>query len=261
MRKTSPLRSPRSTRRSPPPQTATPSPSPGKTCWRVRLPTLAGKYRFVLAKPKLDYNALQPGGAATDALRAAAATLPDIAAHPGARARHRLRRPRGRGVRDPVVQGAAVGLIGSFLLVIVWLFLATQTWRLVVPILATLVLGLVLTTGFAAIAVGTLNLISVAFAILFVGIAVDFAIQFSVRLRERRRAHPMMHEAIRETGRRAGAQILVASLATASGFLAFTPTDFVGVAQLGTHRRRRHDHRLRLHPDFPACDDRPLPSA
>ena len=133
-----------------------------------------------------------------------------------------------------VVQGAAVGLIGSFLLVIVWLFLATQTWRLVVPILATLVLGLVLTTGFAAIAVGTLNLISVAFAILFVGIAVDFAIQFSVRLRERRRAHPMMHEAIRETGRRAGAQILVASLATASGFLAFTPTDFVGVAQLGT---------------------------
>ena len=40
-----------------------------------------------------------------------------------------------------------------------------------------------LTTGFAALAVGTLNLISVAFAILFVGIAVDFAIQFCVRYR------------------------------------------------------------------------------
>ena len=197
------------------------------------LADLAGKYRFVLAKPKLDYNALQPGGAATDALRAAAASLPDVKAHNA-----RVRVTGSVALEDEefatVVQGAAVGLVSSFLLVIVWLFLATQTWRLVVPILSTLVLGLVLTTGFAALAVGTLNLISVAFAILFVGIAVDFAIQFSVRLRERRRAHPMMREAIRETGRRAGAQILVASLATASGFLAFTPTAFVGVAQLGT---------------------------
>ena len=33
--------------------------------------------------------------------------------------------------------------------------------------------------------------------------------------------------------RRAGAQILLASLATAAGFLAFTPSDFLGVVQLG----------------------------
>jgi hopanoid biosynthesis associated RND transporter like protein HpnN len=193
----------------------------------------AGKYRFVLARPKLDYSALQPGGGATQALRAAAAGLPYIATHEA-----RLRVTGSVALDDEefatVVQGATYGLIGSFLLVILWLFLATRSWRLVVPILATLLLGLTLTTGFAALAVGTLNLISVAFAILFVGIAVDFSIQFSVRLRERRRAHPMMLEAVRETGRRAGAQILVASLATASGFLAFTPTDFVGVAQLGT---------------------------
>ena len=102
-----------------------------------------------------------------------------------------------------------------------------------VPIMATLVLGLLLTTGFAALVIGTLNLISVAFAVLFVGIAVDFAIQFTVRLRERRFTYPDMTEALRETGRRSGAQILVAALATASGFLAFTPTNFVGVAQLG----------------------------
>jgi hopanoid biosynthesis associated RND transporter like protein HpnN len=193
----------------------------------------AGKYRFVLARPRLDYSALEPGGAATDVLRADAASLPFIRDHAA-----RLRVTGSVALDDEefatVVQGAAYGLIGSLILVILWLFLATRSWRLVVPILATLVLGLTLTTGFAALTVGTLNLISVAFAILFVGIAVDFSIQFSVRLRERRRAHPMMLEAIREVGRRAGAQILVASLATASGFLAFTPTAFVGVAQLGT---------------------------
>ena len=85
-----------------------------------------------------------------------------------------------------VAEGAVAGLIGSFVLIAIWLFLAVQSWRLIVPILLTLVLGLLLTTGFAALAVGTLNLISVAFAVLFVGIAVDFAIQFSVRFREMR---------------------------------------------------------------------------
>ena len=192
----------------------------------------AGKYRFVLAKPKLDYGALQPGGQATTALRAAAASLPyvkDGLAHV---------RVTGSVALDDeefstVAQGAAIGLGGSFLLVLVWLFAAVRRWRLLFSIALTLVTGLILTTGFAAITVGTLNLISIAFAILFVGIAVDFGIQFTVRFRERKHLHPDALEALSETGRQSGSQILVAALATASGFLAFTPTAFVGVAQLG----------------------------
>lgn len=95
---------------------------------------------------------------------------------------------------------------------------------------------LLLTTGFAAVAVGTLNLISVAFAILFVGIAVDFAIQFSVRLRGQQptqSGEAGLEEALFKTGEETGHQILVAALATAAGFLAFTPTAFLGVAELG----------------------------
>ena len=38
--------------------------------------------------------------------------------------------------------------------------------------------------------VGALNLISVAFAVLFVGIGVDFGIQFCVRYREERFKEP-----------------------------------------------------------------------
>ncbi|HLB97065.1 MAG TPA: MMPL family transporter, partial [Acetobacteraceae bacterium] len=77
------------------------------------------------------------------------------------------------------------------------------------------------------------NLVSVGFGILFVGIAVDFAIQFSVRYRARRFEHPDSAEALRQTASRTGTQILVAALATASGFLAFVPTAFVGVSELG----------------------------
>jgi hopanoid biosynthesis associated RND transporter like protein HpnN len=197
-----------------------------------KLSEQAGRFRFVILKPRLDYGALQPGGDASDAVRAAAGSIASVRD-----GEVRIRLTGDVVLNDEefatVAEGAAVGLVGSFLLVMLWLYLAVRSWRLMLPIMATLVLGLLLTTGFAAITIGTLNLISVAFAILFVGIAVDFAIQFSVRLRERRVHHPDMIDALRETGRRAGAQILVASLATAAGFLAFTPTKFIGVAQLG----------------------------
>ncbi len=43
---------------------------PGSACWAASLSDLAGKYRFVLVQPQQDYGALQPGGAATDAMRA-----------------------------------------------------------------------------------------------------------------------------------------------------------------------------------------------
>ncbi len=192
----------------------------------------AGRFRFVLARPVLDYTQLQPGGAATTALRAAAAQLPWVksgAAH--------VRLTGSVALADEefatVAQGAAIGTFGSAALVVVWLLLAVRSWRLILPIIATLALGLALTTAFAALAVGTLNLISVAFAILFVGIAVDFAIQFCVRYREMRHVHPDPARALDLVAGSAGLQIFVAALGTAAGFLAFVPTDFSGVAELG----------------------------
>jgi hopanoid biosynthesis associated RND transporter like protein HpnN len=118
-------------------------------------------------------------------------------------------------------------------LITVWLYLAVRTWRLIVPILMTLGLGLMLTVLFAAVAVGTLNLVSVGFGVMFVGIAVDFAIQFAVRYREYRHVARGPVRGLQLTGARAGPQILCAALATAAGFLAFVPTAFSGVAELG----------------------------
>ncbi len=210
----------------------TPQPLSWQTLLTGSLADKAGPYRFVLIQPVLDYNALEPGGAATAALRAVAARLEFVQAGQ-ARVRITGAVPLADEEFATVAQGAVAGLVGSFVLIAVWLFLAVQSWRLIVPILLTLVLGLLLTTGFAALAVGTLNLISVAFAVLFVGIAVDFAIQFSVRFREMRGRMPGVRFALDEAARRAGIQILVAAVATSAGFLAFVPTDFSGVAQLG----------------------------
>jgi hopanoid biosynthesis associated RND transporter like protein HpnN len=193
---------------------------------------LAGKYQFVLAKPRLDYHSLQPGGAATAAIRAAAAELPFVQS--GA-AHVRITGPVALADTQfaTVAEGTVTGLIGSVALIALWLALAVGSWRLILPILATLGLGLMLTLLFAATTIGTLNLVSVGFAVLFVGIAVDFSLQFTVRFREAKHDTRDGAEALRLTARRAGSAILVAALATAAGFLAFVPTAFSGVAELG----------------------------
>jgi hopanoid biosynthesis associated RND transporter like protein HpnN len=193
---------------------------------------LAGPDKIVLIQPRLDFHLVEPGGSATQDIHAIAASLPFVAA--GAAHVHLTGSvPLSDEEFGSAAHGAVTGLVVSFLLVIVWLFLALGSFRLILPVVTTLLLGLILTTGFAAAAVGTLNLISVAFAILFVGIAVDFSIQFAVRLRDVRLHEADMGAALQTTGRRVGIQILVASAATAAGFLAFVPTSFRGVAELG----------------------------
>jgi hopanoid biosynthesis associated RND transporter like protein HpnN len=196
------------------------------------LSKLAGPYKFVLVQPHQDYGSLEPGGVATQAMRDVIAGLPFVKSGDA-----HVRITGQVALADEefatVVQGAVMGLIGSLVLITLWLFLAVHSWRLIVPILMTLGLGLMLTVLFAALAVGTLNLVSVGFGVLFVGLAVDFAIQFSVRYREFRFETGDPAAAMIETARRVGVQILIAALATAAGFLAFVPTAFAGVAELG----------------------------
>lgn len=188
--------------------------------------------RFVLIHPVLNHNSLEPGGAATRALRHIIATLPEVQSG-AATVNYTGQIPLSDEQFASLTDGMFFGLVVSVALISLWLTLAVRSWRMIFPILGTLIAGLILTVGFAALAIGRLNLISVAFAILFVGLAVDFAIQFCVRLRDARfRIHkPAL--AILAAAREAGVQIALAAVATATGFLAFVPTNFIGVAELG----------------------------
>ena len=188
--------------------------------------------RFVLAQPVLDYSALSPGAAAQDAVRAAVREL-------GLTPEHGVRvRQTGQVALDDeefasVAQGAGVATAATLALVCLILFLALRSWRLIVAIIATLLIGLAVTGGFAALAVGTLNLISIGFAVLFVGIAVDFSIQFSVRFRDARFHAGELAEAMRRTAHRVGGALGLAAGTTALGFFSFLPTEFRGVSELG----------------------------
>src|SRR5262249_721423 len=81
--------------------------------------------------------------------------------------------------------------------------------------------------------VGSLNLISVAFAVLFVGLGVDFAIQFAVRYRDERYRVPAFGLALQGAAVKIGAPLTLAAAAVACGFLSFVPTAYAGVSELG----------------------------
>ncbi len=132
-----------------------------------------------------------------------------------------------------IKENAGINATVTIAIVLFILWMALRWWRIIFAVFVSLVVGLAVTAATGMLMVGTLNLISVYFAVLFVGLGVDFGIQFSVRYRSERYANNNLHEALLETGRRAGAPLTLAGLATAAGFLSFMPTDYKGVSELG----------------------------
>jgi hopanoid biosynthesis associated RND transporter like protein HpnN len=197
-----------------------------------RSPTSQELRRFVLVQPILDYQALEPGATARDAIHQAAA---HFGLTPDQGVTVRLTGPVALSDEEfaTVTQGAGGATIVSLALVCLILFMALRSWRIILAIVVTLLTGLVASAAFAFAAVGALNLISVAFAVLFIGIAVDFGIQFSVRYRDERYRADDLDKAILRTARGIGGPLFLASATTALGFYSFVPTDYSGVSELG----------------------------
>jgi hypothetical protein len=188
--------------------------------------------RFLNIETVLDYSALEPGLRATDAIRQAATDLD----FPGKyRARLRLTGPVPQGDEEfaTIKENAALNATVTIGVVLFILWMALRWWRIIFAVFLSLVVGLSITAAVGLFLVGTLNLISVYFAVLFVGLGVDFGIQFSVRYRAERHDVDDLYGALLQAGRRAGAPLTLAALATAAGFLSFLPTAYKGVSELG----------------------------
>ncbi len=132
-----------------------------------------------------------------------------------------------------VVKGATVAGLASLVLVSVIVFFGLPLLRLNVAALALLVLGFLINAGFATIAIGHLNMISVAFAVLFIGLGVDYAVHVILRFCEEVRAGHDLEEAVKLAADSAGPALALCTATTALAFLSFTPTAFAGMAQLG----------------------------
>jgi hopanoid biosynthesis associated RND transporter like protein HpnN len=188
--------------------------------------------RFVNIEPVLDFTDLQPGRKATAAIREAASRLGLTPEH-GVKVR--LTGPVALADEEfaTVADGAILNGFITLLLVSLVLWLALRKARLILAVFVNLVFGLLYTAAVGLWMVGALNLISIAFAVLFVGLGVDFGIQFCVRYRSERYASGDLDQALLTTARGIGGPLLLATASIAAGFFSFLPTAYRGLSELG----------------------------
>ncbi|HEC90698.1 MAG TPA: hypothetical protein ENI55_03425, partial [Alphaproteobacteria bacterium] len=188
--------------------------------------------RFLLIQPALDFSSLAPAADAMAKLRAAAAEMKLDPAH-GVRVRLTGSAALATEEFKSVEDGMGLAAVISLVLVLALLVVGLRSLRLVVATLTTLIMGLIWTAAFAVAAIGPFNLISVAFAVLFIGLSVDFGIHFGLRYMEERGDGAPNDEALKRAASGVGIALSLAALAAAIAFYAFWPTDYLGLAELG----------------------------
>src|SRR6056297_3465352 len=136
-----------------------------------------------------------------------------------------------------VIEGAGLTGILAFIAVSIVMLAGLRSVSLSLIALVNLALGLVITAGFAAVVIGRVNLISVSFVVLYIGLGVNYAVHYLLRYREIAQLEPAGRtSAIRSTisaGRFLLYPLTLSAVTTALGFFAFVPTAFSGIAELG----------------------------
>lgn len=187
--------------------------------------------RIVIAKPKRDFHSMMPAAAAVKKAREITAQLSANMANLkiGITGDVVLQHEELESIGD----GAVLSGIGSFILVFLILFRCFHSFKLLFATIITLLIGLSLTAGFAAIAIGHLNVISISFAALYIGLGVDFAIHVSLHYREGIAQKHSHFIAIKKALHSVGFSLFLCALTTSIAFFAFVPTDYKGVSELG----------------------------
>ena len=118
----------------------------------------------------------------------------------------------------------AVFIAMALMLRSLWLALAAEI---------ALGIGIGWSFGWATVAVGQLNLLSLVFLIALIGIGMDYLVQILTRYRLEARRYPRPEAVWVRVFKHVGAPINTACLGAAGAFLASTLTDFRGAANLG----------------------------
>ena len=187
---------------------------------------------FIEIQPALDFSKLQPGRAAEEAIQKAASQL-NLKQSLSAAVNLTGQVPMDDQQFSVIRHSALADTLTATLGVVIVLWLALRSWKIIVAVCFSLAVGLAATAALGLAMVGSFNLISIAFFVLFVGLGVDFGIQFSVRYRAERYEQDDLHLALQSAARKAGKPLALAAAATAVGFFAFLPTSYRGLSELG----------------------------
>jgi uncharacterized protein len=193
----------------------------------------AGKQQVITVLPVKEQGSFVPAEKAIQTTRAA---LDDI-----------LKRPEFKGIKGgltgvPVLEyeematsqhDIRIATILSLSLTVILLLFAFRGLLNVIAAMVSLIVGICLSFGFATLAVGHLNILSMVFAIMLIGLGIEYGIQVVLRYQEELRTGASGLEAI-ETGLSANIRSIIMAAATvALAFATFAFTDFKGIAELG----------------------------
>ncbi len=193
----------------------------------------AGKMQVLTVLPVKDSTSFVPADEAIRVVRQEVAAL--------------LKLPEFKGVTagltgNPVLEheemstsqhDITIATVVSLVLTVILLLLAFRGVLNVIAAMVSLAVAICLSFGFATIAVGHLNILSMVFAIMLIGIGIEYGIQLVLRYQEELAGGADHLKAI-ETGLTKNVWAIVMAAATvAAAFLTFIFTDFKGIAELG----------------------------
>lgn len=187
---------------------------------------------FITLQPVLDPSKSLPASAAITELRNIIKEL-GIESRFGARVRLTGSVVLEQEELLSVQRGTQLVFILSLISVTVLLQLGLGSLRMVLATQITLIIGLIFTAAIAALTLKELNLISVGFAVLYVGLGADFAIHYCLRYRELLFSGVENAVAIEQSALNIASSLFLCAVSNAVGFFAFIPTDFDGVGELG----------------------------
>ena len=106
-------------------------------------------------------------------------------------------------------------------------------WRHSLLTTAALILGTMWTVGYTTILVGYLNILSIAFGSILMGLGINYGIYYVARYLQLCETSESTEETLVKTAASVGPSITLGSVTAACSFFATAFTDFRGVAQLG----------------------------
>lgn len=188
--------------------------------------------RFIELAPNLDYESVRPAQKAIAVVRSSIAQL-HLAPDHGVTVRLTGSVAMEDEELTSVAHGFGVAMLGALVAVMALLYLTLRSFALVAATLATLLFGLLVTAAFASLAIGHLNLISMAFGVLYVGLGIDYALYLCMEYRELLSYKVPQREAMPLAACNVAGYLLVCVATASAGFLAFVPTPFTAISELG----------------------------
>jgi hopanoid biosynthesis associated RND transporter like protein HpnN len=133
-----------------------------------------------------------------------------------------------QATRDSILASVVTLVISS----LIFIYAYKQTGRPLKAV-ACLIIGLGYTMAFTFLVVGHVNILTVTFAPILIGLAIDFGIHLITRYEEEMRHGRTPVQAVDRATVFTGQGIITGALTTAAAFLAMGLTDFKGIQEMG----------------------------